>query len=76
VSNSPLRVPMWLPQGAWFAGLVLFAVTAVVLAVQAVLLWLRDRGAVNARFGPPTVLEEIEAELPRHVAAGEREAAR
>lgn len=76
VSNSPLQVPMWLPQGAWFAGLVLFAATAAVLAVQAAVLWIRDSRAVNARFGPPTVLEEIEAELPTHVSASEREAAR
>ena len=76
VSNSPLQVPMWLPQGAWFTGLVLFAATAIVLAVHAVVLWIRDARAVNARYGPPTVLEEIEGELPRHRSASEHEVTR
>lgn len=64
VSNSPLQVPMWLPQGLWFAGLLLFAAVAAALAVDAVRRLLRGEvRAMNALYGPPTVLEEIEEEL-------------
>lgn len=64
VSNSPLQVPMWLPQGLWFAGLVLFAVVAAALAVDAVRRLTRgETRTMNALYGPPTVLEEIEEEL-------------
>lgn len=31
VSNTPLRIPLWLPQGLWFVGLVGFALAALVL---------------------------------------------
>ncbi len=75
VSNSPLRVPMWLPQGLWLAGLALFAGTATALAIHAVRTLLRDPRAVNALYGPPTVLEEIRDEVPAAVLKPGREAA-
>jgi TRAP-type mannitol/chloroaromatic compound transport system permease small subunit len=31
VSNTPLRVPLWLPQGLWLAGLIGFALAAAIL---------------------------------------------
>lgn len=31
VSNTPLRVPLWLPQGLWVLGLIVFALSAVIL---------------------------------------------
>ncbi|MCU0985529.1 MAG: TRAP transporter small permease [Acetobacteraceae bacterium] len=68
VSNSPLQVPLWIPQGAWFAGLVVFAVVAVLLALHALVLLLRGRaGDVNRWYGPPTVSEEIAAETGREM---------
>lgn len=33
VSNTPLRVPLWLPQGLWFVGLVGFALAAAILLI-------------------------------------------
>jgi TRAP-type mannitol/chloroaromatic compound transport system permease small subunit len=33
VSNTPLRVPLWLPQGLWFLGLLVFALSAVILLI-------------------------------------------
>jgi len=33
VSNTPLRVPLWLPQGMWLAGLIGFALAAAILLV-------------------------------------------
>ncbi|QXM24782.1 TRAP transporter small permease [Elioraea tepida] len=63
VSNSPLQVPLWIPQGAWMAGLVTFAVVSVLQALHAALLALRGRAAqLNAWYGPPTIAEEIAAE--------------
>ncbi|WP_144185405.1 TRAP transporter small permease subunit [Elioraea rosea] len=66
VSNSPLQVPLWIPQGAWMAGLALFAAVAALLALHALLLLLSGSFAkVNRWYGPPTVAEEIAAETGR-----------
>lgn len=63
VSNSPLQVPLWIPQGAWVAGLATFALVSVLQAVHAALLLLAGRiDRVNAWYGPPTLAEEIAAE--------------
>ncbi|MBU8539171.1 TRAP transporter small permease subunit [Falsiroseomonas tokyonensis] len=63
VSTSPLQVPLWIPQGVWFAGLAVFGLVATLLALHAATLLLRGRvGQVNAWYGPPTVEEEIAAE--------------
>jgi TRAP-type C4-dicarboxylate transport system permease small subunit len=63
VSNSPLQVPLWIPQGLWVGALALFAAVAVALAAQALWLMLRDPGRLNALYGPPTIAEEIEESL-------------
>ncbi|NKE44077.1 TRAP transporter small permease [Roseomonas frigidaquae] len=66
VSTSPLQVPLWIPQGVWFAGLALFGLVALVLAMHAASLLMRGRvREVNAWYGPPTVDEEIAAETGR-----------
>ena len=71
VSNSPLQVPIWIPQGAWVAGLVTFAAVAVLQALHAALLALTDRAALlNAWYGPPTLAEEIAAETGKEPTAG------
>ncbi len=62
VSNSPLQIPLWIPQGLWVVGLGLFAGVAVALAVQAVAM-LRDPARINRLYGPPTIEEEIEESL-------------
>lgn len=33
VSNTPLRVPLWLPQGLWLVGLIGFALAAIILLI-------------------------------------------
>ncbi|MDF3072623.1 MAG: TRAP-type transport system, small permease component [Alphaproteobacteria bacterium] len=33
VSNTPLRVPLWLPQGLWLIGLIGFALAATILLI-------------------------------------------
>lgn len=63
-STSPLHTPLWMPQGPWIFGLVLFAIAAVALALHA--LWLltrRDLDAINDFYGPPSLDEEIEREV-------------
>ena len=60
VSNSPLQTPMWLPQGLWFAGLAIFAIVAVTLAVHAVLLFMRGRRELNRFYGPAGGADEVE----------------
>lgn len=63
-STSPLQTPMWLPQGAWLAGLALFALCAAALALHAVwLLVRRDHSKLNRLYGPPSLDEEIEREV-------------
>ncbi len=63
VSNSPLQIPLWIPQGLWVLGLGLFAGIAIALAVQAVVILLRNPARFNALYGPPTIAEEIEESL-------------
>lgn len=63
VSSSPLQTPLWLPQGLWFLGLAVFAGTAAALAAHAIYLLTKDWPAVNRFYGPPTIEEEVAAEL-------------
>lgn len=40
-ANTALRTPLWIPQGVWMAGLVLFAVVVVLLTIKTIGLMLR-----------------------------------
>jgi TRAP-type C4-dicarboxylate transport system permease small subunit len=63
-STSPLQTPLWLPQGVWIAGLVLFAGVALALGVHAALLFARrDHARLNTLYGPPSLDEEIDREI-------------
>jgi TRAP-type C4-dicarboxylate transport system permease small subunit len=61
---TPLATPMWIPQSIWLAGYVLFALVAGWCAIDALRITLKRGGSteLNARFGPQTLEEEIEAE--------------
>ena len=72
LSNSPLQVPLWIPQGLWVAGLGLFAAVAVALATQASWMLFRNPSRLNALYGPPTIEEEIEESLEATQAGGVR----
>lgn len=61
-STTPLQTPMWIPHGLWFCGWVFFTLNAVILAVHATWLVLRDRGRLNTEYGPETLDEQIESE--------------
>ncbi len=59
VSNSSLAVPMVIPQGVWAAALTWFAVTAVVLFLDATVALARGRvGEVARRAGVPSSAPE------------------
>lgn len=60
-SMTPLAVPMIIPQGLWFAGLVFLAVTSLVLLVLGTLAVLRsDKTTAHQLIGARSVTEEIE----------------
>ena len=68
-ANTPLQTPMWIPQSLWFFGLVVFAGIAAACAVHAMVLLFTDRKKLDAYYGPPSVMEQIDIEtqgtLPR-----------
>jgi TRAP-type C4-dicarboxylate transport system permease small subunit len=62
-ATTPLATPLWVPQGAWAVALAVFAVVALVAAVDALgLARKRAWSELNARHGPQTLQEEIESE--------------
>ena len=62
-SNSPLQAPLWVPQSIWLAGMMLFAVGAVFMALHSVSLLFRDRALLNRIYGPQSLEEEISMEI-------------
>lgn len=70
-SPTPLQTIMWIPQGMWFGGLLVFSVTAVALLVHLVILQVRDPERGFLLYGPPTVQEEVDREMAK---AGARKA--
>ena len=62
-SNTPLSVQLWMPQSLWFAGMVLFAVGTVLMAVHSLVLLVRDRPLLNRIYGPQSLEEEISTEI-------------
>lgn len=63
VSSTPAQTPLWAPQAAWLAGLVLFALFALAYAMHSVVLLVRGAPELNRWYGPHTVEEELEEEL-------------
>lgn len=61
-ANTPLQTPMWVPQGLWLVGLIVFAGVSAALAAHAVILMFRDRAALDRYYGPPSIKEQIEIE--------------
>jgi TRAP-type C4-dicarboxylate transport system permease small subunit len=62
-SNTPLSIQLWIPQSIWFAGMVLFALGTVAMALQALTLLIRDRSRLNRIYGPLSLEEEISSEI-------------
>jgi hypothetical protein len=62
-SNSSLKVPLWIPQGLWFAGLVLFVVTlALLLARAGVALLAGDWPSIHALLSARSIEEDAKDE--------------
>ena len=62
-SNSALKVSLWIPQGIWFAGLVLFSVTLVLLLLRAgVALLAGDWPAIHALLSARSIEEDASDE--------------
>jgi len=64
IAQTPWATPLIYPQMLWLLAMGLFAVTAVILALRALVLVLRvDWQTLRRDFGPETVEEELAAEL-------------
>lgn len=62
-SNTPLQIPLWLPQSIWFAGYLLFSATILVLfACSLRLLAKRRSSEIKELIGIHSVEEEIKEE--------------
>jgi TRAP-type mannitol/chloroaromatic compound transport system permease small subunit len=65
---TPLATPMWIPQSIWLLGYLMFALVSGWAALDATRLFVRGATTdLNARFGPQTLEEEIEAETDIHL---------
>ncbi|MFV0384733.1 TRAP transporter small permease subunit [Paracoccus sp. (in: a-proteobacteria)] len=63
-SATTLSVPLWIPQGLWVAGLLLFAATSLLLTALAIPALLRhDSAGLHGLAGGRSADEEIRAEL-------------
>ena len=61
-ASTPLQTPLWIPQGLWLAGLAVFAGVTFACAVHAAILFVRDRGRLNALYGPLSLEGQIAVE--------------
>ena len=62
-SNTPLQVPVWIPQLIWLLGMALFTVGAVLMAVHSLQLLFSNRPLLNRLYGPQSLEEEISTEV-------------
>ncbi|NVK43376.1 MAG: TRAP transporter small permease [Oceanospirillaceae bacterium] len=61
---TPWATPLIYPQSAWFAGLVLFALTTLVLMLRGIwLLWVGRRADFDRDYGPRGLDDELRDEL-------------
>jgi TRAP-type mannitol/chloroaromatic compound transport system permease small subunit len=76
LSNSQLKVPLWIPQGLWFLGLALFFATVAMLTLRTALALVSgDLATVRKLAGPRSIQEEAadEAAYGRTLAAAHQE---
>lgn len=63
-ANTPLATPLWIPQGLWIAGFLLFTFVLVVLLVRVAALLLHGaHGEVGETAGIRSVEEEVKDEV-------------
>ena len=75
-SNTPLSVQLWIPESIWLAGMVLFAVGAVAMALHSLGLLFSDRSRLNRIYGPQSLEEEISTEIAHAGLGDAKEASR
>jgi TRAP-type C4-dicarboxylate transport system permease small subunit len=72
LSNSQLKVPLWIPQGLWFTGLALFFVTTLLLTLRTALALLAgDLATVRKLAGARSIQEEAAEEAAYGKTLGE-----
>jgi TRAP-type C4-dicarboxylate transport system permease small subunit len=71
-ASTPLQTPMWIPQGLWLAGLALFAGVTFACALHATVLFVRDRGRLNALYGPLSLEGQIAVETQGTLPAADK----
>jgi TRAP-type C4-dicarboxylate transport system permease small subunit len=59
-ASTPLQTPLWIPQGLWLAGMIIFAVSAVSHAVLAARYAVSAPGTLEHVFGGRTIEDEFE----------------
>jgi TRAP-type C4-dicarboxylate transport system permease small subunit len=58
VANTPLRIPLWIPQGLWLAGFVVLLMATLLASLEGVLRFHRgDHQGVAALLGIPDLVE-------------------
>jgi TRAP-type C4-dicarboxylate transport system permease small subunit len=62
-SPTPLQIIMWVPQGMWLAGLVVFSVTSLAMLVHLLVLQFKNSERGFQLYGPRVMQEEIDREL-------------
>jgi len=76
MNNGVLQIPLWMPQGLWVLGLMLFTLTALFLVVYALAGIARKRWAdVTRAAGVPSIEEETHssiADVAAHTQGGAR----
>ena len=64
LSNSALKMPLWIPQLLWFAGLLLFAVTLLLLLLRALFALLAgDVATVRTLLSARSIKEDAQDEI-------------
>jgi TRAP-type C4-dicarboxylate transport system permease small subunit len=57
---TPLQTPLWIPQGLWLAGVLIFALSAVGHAVLAARYAVREPATLDRQYGARTIEDELD----------------
>jgi TRAP-type C4-dicarboxylate transport system permease small subunit len=60
VTNTPLKTPLWVPQGLWVAGTATFALVAVTNTLHGLWLLARAPALVQIFYGTTSVQDELD----------------
>jgi TRAP-type C4-dicarboxylate transport system permease small subunit len=73
MSNSQMKIPLWIPQGLWWLGLVAFAYTWFALVVRTFqALFQRDADWIKTNIGARSVQDDANDELEYSKAMGSK----